>query len=47
MWNPFKKKNEIAPAVRGEKESFDAYKKRRAKRNRLIKDKLKPKPLKN
>lgn len=43
MKNPFKKKVDLTPSIRREKESFAAYRKRRAKRNQLLKDKLKPK----
>jgi hypothetical protein len=38
-----KKEEDLTPAIRREGESFEAYKKRRKKRNQLIKDKLKPK----
>lgn len=47
MRNPFKKEVDLTPAIRGAKESFVKYKKRRAKRNQILKDKLKPKPFWN
>ena len=42
MINLLNKKEDLSPVVRGDKETIESFKKRRAERNQLITKKLKP-----